>query len=171
MKILSFAGSNSSQSINHQLLTYVQSLNEESIELVRLNDYEIPMYGIDLEQAGWPAGLEKLNEAMGSADAFIISVAEHNGNVTASFKSTIDWLSRINRRFLENKKILVLSTSPGGGGAANALAITQKTLPFFGGEVVDAIAVPKFQEVVQDGKVIDESIQKQIAEGLGKLMN
>ncbi len=96
MKIIAFAGSNSSQSINHALLSYIAMKNNH-IELIRLSDYDVPMYSIDIEQAdGIPQATQSLNEKLQTADRLIIGVAEHNGNVSAFFKNHIDWLSRHN---------------------------------------------------------------------------
>ena len=50
MKILAFAGSNSKNSINKALVTYTASLfHSENTEVLDLNDYEVPIYGVDLE--------------------------------------------------------------------------------------------------------------------------
>ena len=50
-KILAFAGSNSSQSINHELVSYVvNQLIDEEVKLIRLTDYHLPIYQIDHEQ-------------------------------------------------------------------------------------------------------------------------
>lgn len=52
MKIIAFAGSNSSTSINKQLVTYASSLlNEDQIEILDLDDYTIPTFDIDIEKA------------------------------------------------------------------------------------------------------------------------
>lgn len=49
-KILAFAGSNSSNSINKQLVEYAATL-QEGIDVIDLRDYDAPIYSIDLEQA------------------------------------------------------------------------------------------------------------------------
>lgn len=159
MNILSFAGSNSSTSINHQLVSFVTSLADHaSTEVIRLTDFDVPMYGIDLEkEAGIPAGILALNDKITNADAIFISVAEHNGNLSAFFKNIMDWLSRNNRTYLEGKKVIVLSTSPGGGGGASALALMQKSLPYLGAEVVGAMAIPSFNDSFVDGKLVDST--------------
>ncbi len=116
MKIIAFAGSNSQHSINHQLVSFASSLMENS-ETIRLNDYTLPMYSIDVEQnEGIPNEVKRLAKDLAIADAYIISVSEHNGNVSAFFKNCLDWLSRHDRDFLKGKKIILLSTSPGGKG-------------------------------------------------------
>ena len=164
--IIAFAGSNSSASINHQLLAYAKKQidnGETNVNLIRLTDFDIPMFSIDIEQNdGIPGGVKQLDAKIQSAGAVIISVAEHNGNISAFFKNIIDWLSRHNRHFLDGKKILLLSTSPGKGGATSALEITNKTLPYFKGEVMGKISIGSFYDVLKEGKIADEKIKKDL---------
>ncbi len=166
MKILAFAGSNSSTSINHQLIQFVGKLiNEVEIDIIHLTNYNIPMYGMDIEKnEGVPKGVIDLHNKLQEAQGIIISVAEHNGNVTAFFKSVIDWLSRYNRTFLEGKKILLLSTSPGQRGGASALAITQNILSRFKGEIVAYYSLGNFNKVFKDGKIIDGETEGKLKE-------
>ena len=169
MKTIAFAGSNSKNSINHQLVTYVASLVKNS-EVIKLSDYEIPMYGIDLEEAnGIPKGVKALNKKLAEADQFIISVAEHNGNMTAFLKSNLDWLSRNDREFLKDKKIVLLSTSPGGRGGASALEATQKILPYFGGEVISTLSIGRFYDVFKDGEITDKEQKDNLLDLLNQL--
>ncbi len=146
MKTLAFAGSNSSQSINHQLISYVASLYE-SAETIKLTDYPLPIYGIDLQNdKGIPENVNALNARITSADHLIISVCEHNGSMSAFFKNALDWLSREDKSFLNDKKVTLLSTSPGAAGAASALAQTQKMLPYFGAKVISATSIGNFYD-------------------------
>src|SRR5690606_1728932 len=78
--------------------------------------------------------------------ALVISVNEHNGMVSAYFKNTIDWLSRLDRKFLEGKKVLLMSTSNGKRGAASALEYTKNILPRFGATVDESFSIPFYSE-------------------------
>ena len=171
-KILTFAGSNSSTSINHTIATYVASLIQgHEVEVLRLSELNIPMYGIDKEnEKGIPDSAKELYEKIKSSDAIILSVAEHNANVTAYFKSTFDWLSRIELKFLEGKKVLLLSTSNGGRGAMSAREIAEKSLNRFGAEVVASIGIPKYSEVFVEGVLTDNALNTDIASALGQMM-
>jgi len=64
------------------------------------------------------------------------------------FKNTIDWLSRINREFLKDKKIILLSTSPGKYGGKQSLEHTASIIPRFGGEVIGSYSLGSFYENV-----------------------
>jgi len=147
-KILAFAGSNSSSSINKQLVTYVASMvNGADVSVIDLNEYALPMYGIDIEQnEGFPDTLVNLLSEIKSADGLLIAVNEHNGSLSAFFKNIIDWLTRIDYNFLEGKRIVLMSTSPGKRGGLTALEYISDFLPRIKAEVIASIAVPSFNE-------------------------
>jgi NAD(P)H-dependent FMN reductase len=174
-KIIAFAGSNSSTSINHLLVSHVaDTITEHSVNLIKLTDYPLPIFGEDLErEAGYPEMLSKLLDEIRSHDAVIISVNEHNAGISAFFKNVLDWLSRIQIKFLEGKKVLLLSTSPGKRGALTALEYTKGVLPRYNGELVASMPFPSFQDnfSVEDNKVtnaelaadLDKAIQSFLA--------
>lgn len=147
-KILAFAGSNSSTSINHKLVSYVASnLSEFDTRVVNLIDYQMPMYSEDEEKAnGFPGMLLGLLQQISEADAIIISVNEHNGSWSAFFKNIMDWVSRKDRSFLEGKKVLLMSTSPGKRGGLSALEFSKNVFPRFGAEIVDSFSFPSFYD-------------------------
>lgn len=171
--ILAFAGSNSSKSINHQLLQHVVDTidnKETNVELFRLTDFEIPMYSIDVEtNDSIPKDVTRLNTKIKEADGLIISVAEHNGNITAFFKSTMDWLSRNNREFILDKKILLLSTSPGERGALSALEITTNMLSRMKANVASTQNIGNFFEHFKEGKIEDATLNSNIEKFLETL--
>ena len=158
MKTLAFAGSNSSTSINQQLISYAAQHISNS-EVIELTDYPAPIYSEDLEKAsGIDKNIQALAAKIAEADNLIIAVNEHNGYISAFFKNTLDWLSRYNREFLKGKKVIVLSTSPGPGGAKSALTAMTNTLPYFGAEIVASQNIGSFYEVFKEGKIIDASV-------------
>lgn len=55
-KIIAFAASNSSQSINKQLVEFTSGkLYNEDVTILDLNDFELPVFSVDLEkQSGVP---------------------------------------------------------------------------------------------------------------------
>lgn len=161
MKKIAFAGSNSSKSINHQLLQYVTG-QVEDLKLIRLTDFEIPLYSADLEEEGFPKEIIELTELIRAYDLFYISVAEHNGNLTAFFKSILDWLSRYDRHFLLDKKVILLSTSPGKMGAASALESARQMLTRFKAEIIATQSFGNFNSWFIDGTVSDSEIAQEI---------
>lgn len=151
--ILAFSGSNSPTSINHQLILNVtQRLQDHKVEVLELRNLEIPMYNIVLEKEGIPQDVKFLYEKILENDALIISVNEYNANVSGFFKNVIDWLSRVDRKFLNEKKILLMSTSPGQRGGASALEYVKNQFPRFGGEIIQSFSLPRFYENVDSEK-------------------
>lgn len=161
-KILLLGSSLSKHSINVQLAKYAGSLlNSCDTELITLHDIDCPIYNIDTEkESGIPASIKKIIQVIQSSDGIICSASEHNANMTAAFKSVLDWASRAQIDFLKDKKILLLSTSPGGYGGQNARAEVEKSFLKFSGTIVSKFSLPKFQEHFKDGKIIDEKLQQ-----------
>jgi len=168
--ILAFAGSNSSTSINHQLVTYLTTqLKETSFELFKLSDMDLIVYSEDEQRDnGFPSSINQIYKHIQASEGLLISVNEHNGNPSAFFKNVIDWLSRLDRKFLEGKKIFLLSTSNGARGGIGSLEVTKNMLPRFGAEIVDTYSFPSFKEnfSVEETKITNEEIKNEILEKL-----
>lgn len=147
-KILLLAGSNNNNSINHKLICFAATfMPTQNTEIIKLTDFELPIFGEDIErEEGYSENLKSLYTKIRLADALVISVNEHNGTVSAFFKNTIDWLSRLDRNFLDGKKVLLMSTSNGRRGAASALEYTKNVLPRFGANIVESFSIPSFTE-------------------------
>lgn len=159
--ILVFGASNSSRSINKRLATYAaKQITAATHEILDLNDYEMPLYSIDREQAnGIPQLARNFREKIGACDGLIISFAEHNGAYTVAFKNILDWVSRLEGSVFQDKPIVALSTSPGKRGGATVLNIAAARLPFNGGEVVGAFSLPEFNKNFDDTEgILDDSL-------------
>ena len=145
-KVITIAGTNSQKSINKRLLSHTSGLlkNVEHIS-IDLNDYVLPIYGVDFEaENGIPPAVKRLNEVFDTVDGFIIALAEHNGTYTAVFKNTLDWLSRANIKVWRDKPTLLMATSPGGRGGATVLEAAVNYFPFLGANVVADFSLPSF---------------------------
>ncbi|HAT65379.1 MAG TPA: NADPH-dependent FMN reductase, partial [Flavobacteriaceae bacterium] len=124
-KIIAFAGSNSSTSINHKLILSVSEKINNKVEVIKLTSYPLPMFGEDIERnEGYSETLKSLLSVFHNADAILISVNEHNGTVSAFFKNVLDWLSRIEYKFLAKKNVFLMSTSNGKRGALSSQEYT-----------------------------------------------
>ncbi len=148
MKLLAFAASSSSTSINKQLVTFAVSLLEPAeIEILDLNNYQLPLFSVDKEnELGKPALALEFFAKIGACDALMISFAEHNGTYTAAYKNLFDWCSRIDSKVFQNKPVVMLSCSPGARGGASVLATATKSAPFFAGELKAHYSIPLFYE-------------------------
>ena len=163
-KVIIIAGTNSQKSINKKLLSYTSSLLE-NVEIISidLNDYVMPIYGVDFEaENGVPTAIKRLNELLDDADGFIISLAEHNGSYAAVFKNTIDWLSRVNMKIWREKPMLLMATSPGGRGGATVLQSASTYFPFLGAKIIETYSLPSFYDNFKEGEIIEEDYRKEL---------
>lgn len=161
-KILAFAGSNSSQSINHQFLKALTPHFQLNYELISLRDYEAPLFGIDLKnEKGVPESMQELHKKMLDADGFVLSAAEHNGSMAAVLKNTFDWLSMLEKKFFLHKPTMILGASPGPRGAASSRGHLVDILPYRGAEIIGNMGLPNFSDNYKDG-VIEQNILDQI---------
>jgi len=153
MKILAFAGSNSSTSINKKLVTHTTSFfDEHSVEILDLNDYEMPLFSVDkIAKSGMPQLAVDFANKIDESDFLFMSLAENNGAYTTAFKNIYDWISVIpDRKAFGDKPVFVLATSPGPRGGASVLDLAKNTLPFYGGNVVETFSLPSFYENFND---------------------
>ena len=178
MKVLAFAASSSRNSINKKLVSYAANLLEDGIvdnpevEVIDINDYEMPIYSIDRErEGGIPDEAQNFYKKIGDADALVISFAEHNGFYTAAYKNLFDWTSRVDKKVYQNKPAVLMSSSPGPGGAKNVLKTAKESAPFYGMEVKADISVPRFYDSfdVEEAQMSNDEVQSQLKLALAKL--
>lgn len=157
MKILALAGSNSKNSINKKLVIFAASLfiNAE-INLLDLNDFEMPIYSIDRQKEnGIPELAQSFSTEIKEADLILISLAEHNGAYSVAFKNIFDWFSRIpNQTAWLDKPMFLLATSPGARGGSSVLEMAKNRFPFNGGKVLDTFSLPSFNDNFDEQKGI-----------------
>ena len=166
-KIIAFGASSSKSSINKQLATYTANqFQNVSVEILDLNDYEMPIFSVDKEKEN---GIHPLAQdfyaKIGSADFIVISFAEHNGNFSSAFKNILDWASRINAKTFQEKPMLLLATSPGARGGSSVLDIATKRFPFQGGIVKGSFSLPSFNDNFDVEKgITNEDLKNQLLE-------
>ncbi|WP_282088866.1 NADPH-dependent FMN reductase [Aquimarina algiphila] len=164
-KIITISGSNSQKSINGSLISYTTSLlkNVEIIS-IDLNDYVLPIYGVDFEtENGIPTAIKKLDKLFNEGDGFIVSLAEHNGSYTAVFKNTIDWLSRINMKIWREKPMLLMATSPGSRGGTTVLQSAKAYFPFLGGTIIADFSLPNFYDNFSEDEISDNGLKEELS--------
>ncbi|EIJ40664.1 NADPH-dependent FMN reductase [Galbibacter orientalis] len=174
-KIIAFAGSNSSNSINYELVKYTVSLiDDHDIQLLNMANMPFPMFSEDDEREfGYKNSLIELKEDILESDGVIISVNEHNSNVSSYFKNLIDWLSRVERKFLLDKPVFLMGTSPGTRGAISAITNTEQTLPRFGAKIDNVFSLPLFSEnfSIKKGVIINDELKQKHLEHLNNFLS
>lgn len=165
-KIIAFAGSNSSKSINKRLVTStLKAFTEHSVKFLDLNDFEMPIYSYDREQKdGIPEKAIAFREQMASSDAIICSLAEHNGNFSAALKNILDWCSRVDANIFNNKPMLLMSTSPSKFGGKKVMDIAKVSYLKFGANIVETFSLPHFNKNFTENGIIDTTLKQEYLE-------
>ena len=172
--LMAFAGSNSSNSINYQLVKYtVGCIQGQEIQLLNMANFPLPMYSEDYEKSnGFANSLGEFRDDLAKADGLILSVNEHNGNPSAYFKNLLDWLSRLERNFLANTPVLLMATSPGKRGGIGALEKVGEVLPRFGAASVVTFSLPSFYDNFDAKKgILDQELSEEHVKVIATFMN
>jgi len=173
MKLLAFAASNSSTSINKQLVTYATTLVQANeTKILDLNEYELPLYSQDRNNVlGEPELAKKFLAQIAWCDALMISFAEHNLSYSVAYKNIFDWASRINPKVFQNKPLILMATSPGDRGGLSVLETAIHTAPFFKGVVKGSFSLPNFYDNfdVKKGCIIHDAKKEELIQTLQKL--
>lgn len=165
-RILAFSGSARRESLNRKLLAFAVTAARESggeVTLIDLNDYALPLYHGDLEEAeGLPANAVKLIDLISRHDALLIASPEYNSMITPLLKNTIDWCSRAEDDPFPGKVAAVVSASPGPFGGMRSQKLAQQLLLHLGCHVVPLQAILPQADKAFDaaGILIDARAQK-----------
>ncbi len=163
MKILAFAGSISSDSVNKKLIEHVVTyFPEDQVEILDLNEYEMPLFSSDAErEIGTHPLAQKFADKIDASDLLIISLAEYNSSYTAAFKNIWDWFSRIKgRKHFGEKPMMVMATAPGPGGGRNVVEMFVTRALLTGSEVLETFILPKYNETFKEGEGIIDNEKK-----------
>ena len=173
MKIVAFAGSNSETSINKKFVTYAAGFfKNHDVEILDLNDYEMPIYSSQREKAnGVPQLAIDFAEKVDGADLLLISLADHNGSYTAAFKNVFDWISRVpGRKAFGGKEIFALATSPGAGAGKAVMNAFTTRAPYSGGQIIESFTLPSFNETFsEEYGIVDENLKNDFIEKVEKV--
>ncbi|ARV07898.1 NADPH-dependent FMN reductase [Polaribacter sp. SA4-10] len=158
-KILAFAGSTSSTSINKKLATFAaENLEHTSFDVIDLRDFKMPIYSEDEEKVGFSEDAKKFTSLLDNYDGFILSLAEHNGSYAAAFKNIFDWSSRIEANVFRNKPLLLMATSPGGRGGKSVLDAGVEKFSRMGAKELVRFSFPSFYDNFKEGKIVNEEL-------------
>ena len=106
---------------NYKLAQELESLiksKEVNYNLIRLDDYSIPLYHPKVETTTESDDIAKLDELFQSADGFIFCAPEYNGSIPPILVNVISWISvkTSNWRGAFNGKSGLICTHSGGVG-------------------------------------------------------
>ena len=147
MRILAFAASLRSASLNHKLIQVAARLAAREgaeIDLARFREFDMPLYDGDDDAArGLPEGARKLQRRIEGAAALMIAVPEYNYSIPGPLKNAIDWVSRARPMPWRGRAVYLMSTAPSPMGGIRGLWQTRIPLEGCGAIVFpDMFALP-----------------------------
>lgn len=168
-RILGLSGSLRAASFNTGLLRAAVEAAPEGVTLDARTLQGVPLYDGDLERdAGVPAAVAALKEALADADGLLLVTPEYNNGIPGVFKNAIDWMSRPpgGTDLFRGKPVAVIGASPGGFGTMLAQNMwlpvlrTLGTRPWFEGRLMVSRAGGLFDA---DGTLTDAETQQRLA--------
>jgi NAD(P)H-dependent FMN reductase len=155
LRILAFSGSARRESFNRKLLAVAVQATRDAggeVTLLDLNEYSLPLYHGDLEDAeGMPANATKLVALITAHPALLIASPEYNSYFTPLLKNTIDWCTRADENPFTGKVAAVISASPGQYGGVRSATHLRALLLHLGCHIVPAQCnLPRAQEAFDE---------------------
>ena len=168
-KFLAFSGSTRKDSVNQKtaaVLAKAVAAAGESVEVINLGDFDMPIYQGDLEaESGLPEAATALKEKLLAADGFIIACPEYNGFMPPVLINAIDWCTRSAEASLSldcfmGKTVFIAAASPGPGGGGRAAVHLKTMLSGIGAHVSPfPLTVPTaFSAFTEEGDFIDQGM-------------
>ncbi len=141
IRLLAFAGSLRAGSYNRKLVRTLEAGARAAgaeVTHLELRDYPLPIYDGDIEAAGMPETVRRLQQVMREHDGLLISTPEYNGSMPALVKNTLDWISRpmadgtSGTTLFRGKVAGICSASPGALGGIRSLIVLRDALAKLG---------------------------------------
>ncbi len=181
VKVVAFAGSTRKDSYNKKLIQLASEMARQKgakVTVIDLIDYPMPFYDADLEaKQGLPANAKKLRDLISQNDAIMISSPEYNASISGVLKNAIDWTSHDEKGQFssdpyKDKKIGIMSASPGKVGGARALVHLRAILQAVGGDVIGTqVSVPEaYKAFGTEGKLVSAELSKKLQEEVDQLL-
>ena len=176
-KILAFAGSTRSESLNKKLIKVGAegaTAADAAVTLIDLRDYALPLYDGDLEATGMPEAVLKLKKLFSEHDGLLIASPEYNGSIPGPLKNAIDWVSRPapgekSLASFADKVAALLSASPGAAGGMRALVHLRASLTHINVLVLpQQVSVSKAHEAFNPGGSLKDAKQQASVHNVAK---
>ncbi len=166
LRVLGIAGSLRSGSYNRGLIEAAKELAPPSMAVESFDLTAIPIYNEDLRQAGLPAPVVALREAIAAADALLIATPEYNYSIPGVLKNAIDWASRPPDQPFDKKPVAIMGASPARVGTARAQYHLRQCFVFLNAFVINKpeVMVAGAPDLFDDfGRLTDETTREFVA--------
>jgi chromate reductase len=172
MKVLGISGSLRKASFNTALLRAAIELAPAGMIIEEHSLAHIPMYDDDVRQAGYPAPVVALRQAVAAADALLVVTPEYNYSIPGMLKNAIDWVSRPPEQPFAGKPAAIMSTSGSILGGARAQYHLRQIFVFVDAHPLNKpeVIVPRAQDKFDaELRLTDDHTRKAIAAQLEAL--
>lgn len=134
-KVALIIGSLSQNSLNRKIANHIVGHLPSDLTVEEVVIADLPLYTQDLDQDNI-ASYERVRKQIQSATAVLIVSPEHNRSIPAAMKNVLDIASRPNGQNLwANKKVAVVTASPGSYGGINSGLHLRQSLQAVGADV------------------------------------
>jgi chromate reductase, NAD(P)H dehydrogenase (quinone) len=175
MRVLAISGSLRRDSHNTTLLRAAADVLPSPAEVEFFDGLrEVPPYDADDDVERAPAAVQRLRDAIASADAILFATPEYNSSIPGQLKNALDWASRpAGAGALLGKPVAVIGATTGSFGAVWAQAELRKVLGASGARVIDKeLPVSKADEAFDEtGHLKDRELHHQLEEILAELVS
>ncbi len=161
--VLGISGSLRRASYNTALLRAFGEVAPPEVSFSLFDAVDLPVFNVDLEDAGDPPAAIALREAIAGADAVLFATPEYNGGLAGSTKNIVDWASRGDAP-LKAKPCAVIG---GGGrfGTAHAQLMLRHTLNYMGCPLLpgQSLYVQRVSQAFDEGGNLDQPTRERLA--------
>jgi chromate reductase len=119
LNVICICGSLRKGSYNRMVMNALPGLAPQGMKLSEAPSFaEFPLYNADIQESGFPSAVQKLAEAVRTADGVIFNSPEYNFSIPGGLKNAIDWVSRVPNQPFAGKAVAIQSATGGplGGG-------------------------------------------------------
>lgn len=129
-------GSLRNDSINRKFAEYIATLLPAHMHVKNIVISDLPLYNQDDDEKQIES-CERVRQEIQQSDVILIASPEHNRTMTAALKNVIDIASRPHQKSVwANKKVAIISASPGNFGGINAALDARKSLEALSAKVM-----------------------------------
>ena len=168
VQVLAIPGSLRRASHNRSLLQAAVEVSPDWIEVEVYDSLgEVPLFDEDLEGRRLPVGVRRLRDAVGHADAVLISTPAYNQAVPGVLKNALDWLSRFEPpQTLEAKPVAVTGVTTGPWGTRIAQTMLRQMLVSLGAHLLPGphLYVAHAGSRFDEGRLVDPDTRRRLAE-------
>lgn len=164
LKVLVFAASRRAGSLNRKLAALaarVASENGATVDLATMDEFDVPSYDGDAEQAGGiPPGAQELQKRLTANDAFIIASPEYNGSMPGLLKNLVDWTSRFRPQPFDGRHGFLVSASPSMVGGNRGLWALRVPLEHLGSRIYpDMFSLSQAHKALAGDDITDAALR------------